>query len=126
MPSYILKPTVPGRIYDIRLGGAKIGCVRKVDDAFLAFTIGAGPMRRATGPTANDAFSDLVALLNRIELCGEDDVEKARAAIAERNARTAELNAQHRKDMEPIREAFERALGVQLPVRRPTYKRVRI
>jgi G3E family GTPase len=124
MSSYVLKNTVPGRIFDIRLGGSKIGCVRKIDDHFLAFTTGSGPMRRAQAHTAQAAFQDLVAILNRIDLCGEDDAAKARAALAERNARTEAHNAQVRKDMEPLREAFEQALGVRLPVRRPSYKKV--
>lgn len=127
MSKYILKATVPDRIFDIRLSGAKIGCVRKKDDGnFIAFTTGTGPMQRATAATANEAFTELVTILNRISLCGENDAMKAREALAKRNARVEKQNAQDRKDMEPIVEAFEKVLGVRLPQRRPRYTKIRI
>jgi len=117
MSNYILKATIPGRIYDIRLGGSKIGFVRLVDGEFLAVI----KDQKATGATAGDAFRALVTILNRVAICGENDADKARAALAARNAEQARLNEQTRRDMQPLVDDLAK-IGLHFGYRTKTRK----
>jgi len=86
MAKYILKPSTES-VYFIRYRGSNIGSVFKhATEPKWVSKIGA---HVAYGPTAADAFHAIVAIRNRVSICGENDHDKAEAALRERNERTA-------------------------------------
>lgn len=95
MANYIMNEQAKN-LFSIALSGQKIGSVmpsKSMPGLFVAVV----KKHTTYGSTASIAFQEMVALLNRISLCGEDDVEKAREAIAKRNAavrkEAADLNS---------------------------------
>lgn len=88
MSNYYLK-TQATDMYQITLSRAVVGFVRKVRQGENEgkFVGKIGDVVKYE-PTAQAAFDAAVRACNRIAICGEDNEEKAREVIAERNAET--------------------------------------
>jgi hypothetical protein len=74
----------------VKLGSHKIGRAWRNANTTWSIVVDAHPTIRnrieKTAKTRADAFFALVQSLNRIELCGEDNADKAQAALDARNA----------------------------------------
>lgn len=79
--------------WSINASKTKIGFIRKNDDVFVAII---GDLKE-TGRTMAEAFDAVCKAQNRINICGENDVEKAASEIQRQNEivrkRVAEFNA---------------------------------
>jgi hypothetical protein len=122
MARYILKPSTES-VFFIRYQGKNIGEVRRraVGNEWIARI---GSLVKYAS-TAQQAFYDIVASRNRIDLCGEDDPVKARAALDKRNAEIERRNAQAERDFAPLLETIEK-LGLPYPRPRRRSRRIRI
>jgi hypothetical protein len=106
--SYYLKRTSQ-TTWAIQKGSGKIGSVmpsKEQPGQYVGLVNGV----KTYGASPSAVFQQIVARLNRIELCGEDDVEKAAAEVARRNAHTVETAAELNKIGAP--------LGIRVRVRR--------
>jgi hypothetical protein len=86
---YSLKGISP-TVSEIKLGRDKIGTVTQYGSRYTA-VVRAKDGRRVekTDTTPRRAFQQIVAALNRIDICGEDDAGKAFAALRRRNEEQA-------------------------------------
>lgn len=79
-------------VYFIKSGGKKIGSVfQRNDNKKWVGKIGNDHVQ---GYDAEHAFREIVRVKNRIDLCGVNNEEKARAALEKRNAEIEKANAQ--------------------------------
>lgn len=122
MSSYTMKP-VDKTFYNIRHKRQTIGSVRKraVSREWVARI---GDLVKYA-PTAQQAFYDIVAARNRIDLCGEDDPVKARAALDKRNREIAAQNARVQEIMQPIYDEAAR-MGLRVYKTRRHRRRIPI
>lgn len=128
MSRYIAKP-VSESVWHIRQGGRKIGDIitragnRRDWRAKIGEHVG-------TGRTVREAFDAVITIVNRIELCGENDPVKARKALDQRNREIEARNEARRIIEQPMVDAverFARAAGLpMMPRRRPRRKRILI
>lgn len=89
---YTLKPSTEN-VFFITSGRVKWGQVVRAKDGQWVATMVMGTLIERADTAAN-AFHALMRARNRIQLCGENNEEKARAVLAERNARVrAEVKA---------------------------------
>lgn len=111
MAKYILKPSTPTAFF-IRYRGKNIGHItRKATDTRV--WVAKIDSLTEYGSDAKDAFEKIVAARNRIDLCGENDPVKARAALDKRNAQAE----QEARAFAPVLD-IARQLGLPVPRRR--------
>ena len=72
-------------VYSIKLGRDKIGHVTQYGSRYTAIAHNKHKRIEKSCDTANAAFSELVKSYNRINMCGEDSLEKARLELDKRN-----------------------------------------
>jgi len=82
MSRYTLKPSTTS-VYFIYYRGGKIGSVMKhnTEDRWLA----KDGRHVVYGSTASEAFEELVRVRNRVQICGENNEQKARETLERRN-----------------------------------------
>lgn len=125
MGSYILKPSSES-VYFITHSRKQVGNVQKRGGS----QEWVGRITRYNvvgyGPTAKAAFEDVVARANRVQLCGKDDPEAARAALAKRNEQVLQAQRDQQPLVDMINEAA-RAAGLPPVVRnRVRNRRIRL
>lgn len=112
--NYILKP-LTNTSYTIQLGRDKVGFVRQTPSGAQAgsWIVSLRGDLQTGFASAKEAFTAAVRRANRIEICGEDNAEKARAALAQQNAEVRREAAQLAEDFRPIIDIAARH-GIQL------------
>ena len=106
---------ITATIHQIKLGRDKIGHVTQYGSRYTAIVTHQTTHKRLekTCETASAAFSEIVKTYNRISMCGEDSLDKAREVLAERNE-------QVRQDTAFWNNAFNETannLGIRSPMR---------
>ena len=85
MTKYYLKQ-ISKSCWNIQKAKAKVGFVRQTDDGFIAKI---GDLKE-TGSSASQVFQAVCKAKNRVNICGENSAEKARAEILKRNEEVRE------------------------------------
>lgn len=99
-------------VYQIKQGRTKIGSVFQRDSDKK--WVGRVKDDYVIADSPREAFQDIVRVLNRISICGVNNEEKARAALAARNAKIAAINAETMKDIQQLADIC----GIRLTSRR--------
>lgn len=84
-------------VYFIKLGGKKVGSVfQRTQDKKWVGKIGND---HTQGYDPEQAFHEIVRIKNRIDLCGSNNEEKAREALAKRNAEIEKRNRENENSL---------------------------
>jgi hypothetical protein len=81
-------------VFEVKLGRDKIGHVTQYGSRYTAIITHQTTHKRleATSESVNVAFSNVVKSYNRISMCREDSLDKAREVLAERNEQARKQN----------------------------------